>query len=80
MLHKEIIQTIQNAIPNAEIHISDPLNDGTHLEAIVISPAFENLSRVKQQQLVMHALKDLFQTKLHALKLQTHTPQSWTQQ
>lgn len=73
----EIKKTIEDAIPRSTAHVFDPNNDGQHLEAIVISPTFENLLLVKQHQMVMKPLKQAFAETLHALKLKTFTPQQW---
>ena len=72
------IQTIiEKAVPNATVRIRDPLNDGQHLEAIVISPAFEGMPLVKQHQMVMGALKAALATSVHAMALKTFTPAKW---
>lgn len=73
----EIKIAILQAIEGAEIHILDPRGDGIHLEAIVISPLFDGLSLLKRQKKVMTALKELFETGLHALALKTYTPEEW---
>ena len=70
----EIKRIILEAIPDAEVSVSDPNNDGEHFQAIVISPSFEGLSLVKQHQMVMNALKEEFKEKVHALALKTMTP------
>ena len=51
--------------------------DGTHWEALVVSPAFEGLSRIKQHQLVYAALGDRMCEEVHALSMQTLTPAQW---
>ena len=51
--------------------------DGTHWEALVVSPAFEGLSRIKQHQLVYAALGDRMREEVHALSMQTLTPAQW---
>ena len=66
---------IDAAVPNAKVHVFSP--DGEHFEAIVISPSFENLSLVKQHQMVLKSLRDEFADRLHALQLKTFTPQKW---
>ena len=71
-----IKQRIETAIPNATAYILDPMNDGNHLQAFVVCPAFEGMPVFKQQQLVMRAIKDLFET-VHALGLKTFTPAKW---
>ena len=69
---------IEKAIPGAQAYVLDPMNDGQHLQAYVVSPSFEGLPVFKQQQLVMTALKDIFQT-VHALGLKTFTPAKWNE-
>lgn len=73
----EVKKTIETSIPNSVAHVFDPQNDGQHLEAIVISPVFENMLLVKQHQSVMKPLKQAFAESLHALKLKTFTPSQW---
>ncbi len=73
----EIKKTIEGAVPHSTAHIFDPNSDGQHLEAIVISPVFENMLLVKQHQSVMKPLKQAFAESLHALKLKTFTPSQW---
>lgn len=73
----EIRTIIQNAIPDAEVHILDPMNDGQHLQALVISPSFEGMPLFKQHQLVMRALKDALAGAVHAMGLKTFTPAKW---
>ena len=75
----DIKKIIQQAVPQSEVYILDPMNDGQHLQAIVISPVFENLPLVKQHQMVMQPLKDAFSSSVHALGLKTFTPAKWTQ-
>ena len=76
MMLDEIKSKIETALPEATAYVLDPMNDGQHLQAFVVSPAFEGLPVFKQQQMVMTALKDIFQT-VHALGLKTFTPAKW---
>jgi acid stress-induced BolA-like protein IbaG/YrbA len=71
----EMKETIRAAVPEAEVHIYDP--DGQHFQALVISPAFEKMPLVRQHQMVMKALKEAFETSVHALGLKTFTPEKW---
>lgn len=77
MTPEEIKKTIESAVPQATAHIFDPMNDGQHLQAVVVSPAFENLPLVKQHQMVMKSLKQAFAESVHALGLKTLTPEQW---
>lgn len=76
-LVQEIKETIREALPGSEVHILDPQRDGTHLLGLVIDASFEELSTLKQHQVVMKALKAHFATSLHALQLKTFTPSNW---
>lgn len=73
----EIKHCIEQQLPQATVYVSDPHNDGQHFESIVICPSFETLSLVKQHQVVMNALKEKFNTTVHALALKTFTPTKW---
>ncbi len=77
MIVREIQKTIEEAIAGSTAHVLDPMNDGQHLQALVISPAFEGLSLIKQHQMVMRPLKEAFTQYVHALGLKTFTPQKW---
>jgi len=51
--------------------------DGQHFEALVVSAAFEGLSRVKRHQLVFGALGGRMRDEIHALSMTTVTPTEW---
>ena len=51
--------------------------DGHHWEAIIVSAAFENLSRVRQHQLVYTAMGERMREEVHALSMTTLTPAQW---
>ena len=74
---KQIKQTIQKTLPDAHIIVADPYNDGEHFEAIVVCKTFESMSLVNQHKIVMNALKEKFESSVHALALKTFTPQKW---
>ena len=53
--------------------------DGHHWEALIVSPAFEGLSKVRQHQLVYAALGDRMREEIHALSMTTLTPAQWAE-
>jgi stress-induced morphogen len=65
---------------DAEVLVTDPMNDGQHFQAVVISPQFEGLSLIKQHQMVMKPLTQAFATTVHALSLKTFSPTQWEKQ
>ena len=52
--------------------------DGAHFEAVIVSPAFAGLSRVRQHQLVYAALGDRMREEIHALSMKTFSPEEWS--
>lgn len=71
----EIERLIKEALPDASVTIEDLRGDGDHYAAHVISGTFEGKSRVQQHQIVYAALQGRMGGELHALALQTSTPQ-----
>ena len=69
-----IEQLIRQALPDAEVRIDDLRGDGDHYAAHVTSAAFKGLTRIQQHQLVYRALQGRVGGELHALALQTATP------
>ena len=67
---------IKEAIPDAQVTITDLRGDGDHYKAQVVSAAFEGKSRVQQHQMVYKALKGNMGEALHALALETSVPGS----
>ena len=75
MAASDIERLIRARIPDAEVTIRDLAGDGDHYAATVIAESFRGKSRVQQHQIVYEALKAEMGGKLHALALQTGTPE-----
>ena len=71
----ELERLIREGIPDAKVTIEDLRGDGDHYAAYVVSTAFEGKSRVQQHQMVYQALQGQMGNELHALGLQTGTPE-----
>ena len=71
---KTLETSIREGIPDAEVRIEDLRGDGDHYAAYVVSPAFEGKTRIQQHQMVYKALEGKMGGELHALALQTSTP------
>jgi len=69
-----IEQMIKDSLPDAKVILEDTRGDGDHFAALVISEAFRGKSRVQQHQLVYAALGAKMGGELHAMALQTCTP------
>ncbi len=74
MVASEIEAMIKAALPDAKVSIEDLAGDGDHYAATVISEAFRGRSRVQQHQMVYAALQGRMGGALHALALQTSSP------
>nr|WP_295890212.1 BolA family transcriptional regulator [uncultured Devosia sp.] len=70
----EIERRIKAALPDADIEIRDLAGDGDHWAATVKSEQFRGKTRVQQHKLVYDALQGDMGGALHALALQTVTP------
>lgn len=54
--------------------------DGHHFAATIVSREFSGLSRVKRQQRVYQTIRDRLDSgELHALSMQTLTPEEWSE-
>jgi acid stress-induced BolA-like protein IbaG/YrbA len=54
--------------------------DGQHFEALIVSPEFDGLSRVRRHQRVYAVLGDRMREEIHALSMTTLTPAEWAKQ
>ncbi|MEO5765569.1 MAG: BolA family protein [Casimicrobiaceae bacterium] len=52
--------------------------DGQHFEAVIVSTAFDGLSRIKRHQRVYAALGTRMRDDIHALSMTTLTPAEWS--
>ncbi len=77
MKTNEIKETILTVLPNAIVLVDDPYQDGEHFQAIVVDESFENMSLIKQHQIIMKSLTTKFETSVHALQLKTMKPSVW---
>ncbi len=75
---QQVKEIIEKALPGAEVIVEDPMGDGDHLQAVVISNLFEGKKLLQQHQMVFTPLKAVFNENLHALALKTYTPEQWS--
>ncbi len=71
---ESIEQSIAAAIDCEHLEV---VGDGHHWEALIVSRAFEGLSKVRRHQLVYRALGDRMREEIHALSMSTLTPAQW---
>ena len=69
-----IEQSIRAGLPVTHLEVT---GDGAHFEAVIVSPSFAGLNRVRQHQLVYAALGDRMRAEIHALSMKTFSPDEW---
>ena len=78
MVQPENIQDyIQQGLPCEFIEVR---GDGHHFEAVIVSAAFAGKSKIQQHQLVYGVLGDRMRAEIHALSMQTFSPEQWASQ
>jgi acid stress-induced BolA-like protein IbaG/YrbA len=53
------------------------VGDGQHFQALVVSAQFAGRNRVQRHQMVYAALGERMREEIHALSMQTLTPEEW---
>jgi len=74
----EVKGLIESGIADSEARVQI---EGSNCQLTVIASAFEGLSSLKKQQLVYACLNDKIASgEIHAVTMETFTPQDWEQQ
>lgn len=76
MQPQQIAEWIAAGLPGCQVEVD---GDGTHFSAVIVSDAFAGKSLVQQHQLVYRALGARMGREIHALSMQTFTPEQWQQ-
>ncbi|MGE5792250.1 MAG: BolA family protein [Bacteroidota bacterium] len=71
---EDVRQYIEQGLPCDHVEVA---GDGHHFEAVIVSAAFRGRNRVQQHQLVYRALGERMREEIHALSMQTFTPEDW---
>ncbi len=75
MSPEEVSRQIETALPGATVRVAS--GDGVHFQALVIAPQFSGLRALQRHQLVYRALGAAMGGTIHALSLDTATPEEW---
>jgi acid stress-induced BolA-like protein IbaG/YrbA len=71
----DIERLIETGLPCEFVAVAG--DDGKHFSAIVVCAAFAGQTLVNRHRMVHTALDGLVGKEIHALQLQTYTPQQW---
>ncbi|MDH5435776.1 MAG: BolA family transcriptional regulator [Gammaproteobacteria bacterium] len=75
MQTEEVKALIEAGIPGSEATVH---GDGSHFDAVVVSPEFEGKSPVVKQKMVYATVTDnITSGELHALTIKAYTPAEW---
>ncbi len=74
---EDVADLIETGVPEASATVTTPRHpdDDEHFAAVVVSPAFADRSLVDRHQLVYDALGDHMTEDIHAIELETYTPE-----
>ena len=73
-VEKRIRENVEDV---SHVEIEDLTGTKDHYRAVVVAKAFEGKSRIEQHQLIYRALGELMSGPVHALTLETLTPEAW---
>lgn len=78
-LHERLAASLVEVVDESHLHAghAGARGGGGHFRAVIVSERFAGLSRVKAQQLVYAALGEWMGREIHALAMQTFTPEQW---
>lgn len=63
---------IQQGLPDADVRVEG--EDGTHFEAVIVSPAFVGKRTLERHKMVYATLGEKMGGEIHALSMRTLTP------
>jgi acid stress-induced BolA-like protein IbaG/YrbA len=75
----EIRSRIQAALPGSRVEVTDLTGGGDHYRVAVVATQFQDLGPVDRHRLVYAPFKDVLGGALHALSLDTRTPEEWAE-
>ena len=71
---EELRERIEQALPGADVLVTDTTGGGDHFRAEIVSERFEGLSRIQQHKLIYDVFGDEVGGAIHALSIKTQTP------
>jgi acid stress-induced BolA-like protein IbaG/YrbA len=71
---EDIKEWIEQNLADSKVEIS---GDGRHFDAVIVCSGFTGKTRIQRHQMVYAALGDKMKDDIHALSMQTMTPEDW---
>lgn len=77
-VRERVAERLRAAIPEARVQVVDLTGTDDHLEARVVSPAFQGMTAVERHRLVYAPLRDWIEDDtVHALAVRAWTPEQY---
>ena len=73
---EQVKSYIENGMQCEHVQVQ---GDGHHFEAVIVSALFRGKNKVQQHQVVYKALGERMREEIHALSMQTLTPEQWSE-
>ena len=73
----EVERLLRAQFHDADVELVDLTGTQDHYQARIVSRAFTGKSLIEQHQLVYGALGEVMKGPIHALALNTYTPEAW---
>lgn len=78
MQANQVEKMIETGLTGAQVQVKS--DDGSHFNVVVVSESFIDQSTIKQHQMVYGCLGNSIESNaIHAISLQTYSPQEWDQ-
>ena len=85
-VQRSLESKLKNAFQPTWLHVlyesnmhNVPPNSESHFKVIVVSAAFNKKSRIERHQMINSILKEELEGSIHALSIQAHTTEEWSQ-
>lgn len=75
-----VVSKLESSLEDARVDIQDLTGTKDHFQVVIVSPEFEGKTLIKRHRLVYGALEDEMKGPIHALTLETFTPEEWESQ
>lgn len=77
-LRERVAERLRREIPDARVEVVDLTGTDDHLEALVVSPAFEGKTPVERHRMIYAPLRDwIDDDTVHALAVKAWTPEQY---
>jgi len=72
---EDVTGLVKQAIPDAQVSVTDMTGTGDHLSVMVVSEAFAGMNALNRHRMVQKALAEaMADGRIHALEIRTETP------